>query len=197
MRVSGRACNLLRGPAHQGGVEQSGSARSSSRDEEFTAYVTARMVWLRRVAYLLCQDWHRADDLVQSAITRLYLHWRKASAAENVDGYARTVLVRVFLAEQRGGWRQRVRVVERIPDEAAESADHAGRIDLRAALAALPPRQRAAVVLRFYCDLSIEQAADVLGCSAGTVKSQTARGLDALRRALEPARDLAEGERLA
>lgn len=84
-----------------------------------------------------------------------------------------------------------------MPDEAAESADHAGRIDLRSALAALPPRQRAAVVLRFYCDLSIEQAAGVLDCSAGTVKSQTARGLDALRRALEPAWDLAEGEKPA
>jgi RNA polymerase sigma-70 factor (sigma-E family) len=167
----------------------------AGRDEEFTAYVTARMAWLRRVAYLLCQDWHRADDLVQSAITRLYVHWRRASAADNVDGYARTVLVRVFLAEQRGGWRQRVRVVERTPDVAAEPADHAGGVDLRAALAALPPRQRAAVVLRFYCDLSVEQTAGVLGCSAGTVKSQTARGLDALRRALEP--ELAERERRA
>lgn len=167
----------------------------AGRDEEFTAYVTARMAWLRRVAYLLCQDWHRADDLVQSAITRLYVHWRRAAAADNVDGYARTVLVRVFLAEQRGGWWQRVRVVERTPDAVAEPMDHAGGVDLRTALAALPPRQRAAVVLRFYCDLSVEQSADVLGCSAGTVKSQTARGLDALRRVLQP--ELAEGERLA
>jgi RNA polymerase sigma-70 factor (sigma-E family) len=167
----------------------------ASRDEEFTAYVTARTPWLRRVAYLLCQDWHRADDLVQSAITRLYVHWRRASAAENIDGYARTVLVRVFLAEERGGWRQRVHVVERTPDAPAEPADHAGGVDLRAALASLPPRQRAAVVLRFYCDLSIEQTAGVLNCSAGTVKSQTARGIEALRCVLEP--ELAEGEKLA
>lgn len=166
----------------------------AGRDEEFTTYVTARMPWLRRVAYLLCQDWHRADDLVQTAITRLYVHWRRASAAENVDGYARTVLVRVFLAEQRGGWRQRVRVVDLTPDTAVEPADHAVGMDLRAALAALPPRQRAAVVLRFYCDLSVEQTADVLNCSTGTVKSQSARGLDALRRVLGP---VAEGERLA
>ncbi|MFB4312145.1 SigE family RNA polymerase sigma factor [Actinomadura sp. GTD37] len=164
----------------------------AGRDAEFTAYVTARTPWLRRVAFLLCQDWHRADDLVQTAITRLYVHWRRASAADNVDGYARTVLVRVFLAEQRGGWRQRVRVVERPPDVLVEPADHAGGVDLRAALAGLPPRQRAAVVLRFYCDLSIEQTAGVLGCSAGTVKSQTARGLDALRRVLDP---VPEGER--
>lgn len=166
----------------------------TSRDEEFTEYVTARMPWLRRVAYLLCQDWHRSDDLVQTAITRLYVHWRRASTADNIDGYARTVLVRVFLAEQRGGWRQRVRVVERTPDSAAEPADHAAEVDLRTALAALPPRQRAAVVLRFYCDMSVEQAADVLNCSSGTVKSQTARGLDALRRALQPVPNLAEAE---
>ncbi|TDC67432.1 SigE family RNA polymerase sigma factor [Actinomadura sp. GC306] len=167
----------------------------ASRDEEFTAYVTARIAWLRRVAYLLCQDWHRADDLVQAAITRLYVHWGRASAADNVDGYARTVLVRVFLAEQRGGWRQRVRLVERTPDAVVQPADQAATVDLRAALAALAPRQRAAVVLRFYCDLSVEQTADVLNCSTGTVKSQTARGLDALRRVLAPERNLAERER--
>lgn len=171
--------------------------RTTGRDEEFTRYVTARMPWLRRVAFLLCQDWHRADDLVQTAITRLYVHWRRASAADNVDGYARTVLVRVFLAEQRGGWRQRVRLVERTPDEAVPPADHATDVDLRAALAALAPRQRAAVVLRYYCDMSVEQTADVLNCSTGTVKSQTARGLDALRRTLVPEPNLAERERPA
>ncbi|MBO2464559.1 SigE family RNA polymerase sigma factor [Actinomadura violacea] len=164
------------------------------RDDEFTAYVTARTPWLRRVAYLLCQDWHRADDLVQTAITRLYLHWRRASAADNVDGYARTVLVRVFLAEQRGGWRRRVRLVPEPPDESGGPPDLDGRLDLRDALAALPPRQRAAVVLRFYCDLSVEQTAAVLDCSAGTVKSQTARGLDALRRVLQPVQSLTDGE---
>ncbi|TDD95427.1 SigE family RNA polymerase sigma factor [Actinomadura rubrisoli] len=158
----------------------------TGRDEEFTAYVTARTPWLRRVAYLLCQDWHRADDLVQTAITRLYVNWRRASAADNLDGYARTVLVRVFLAEQRGGWWLRVRVGRRMPDQAVEAADHADVLDLRAALAGLAPRQRAAVVLRFYCDLSVEQTSEVLNCSTGTVKSQTARGLEALRRTLRP-----------
>jgi RNA polymerase sigma-70 factor (sigma-E family) len=164
------------------------------RDDEFTAYVTARTPWLRRVAYLLCQDWHRADDLVQTAITRLYLRWHRASAADNLDGYARTVLVRVFLAEQRGGWRRRVRLVAEPPDAPGGPADLDGGLDLRDALAALPPRQRAAVVLRFYCDLSVEQTAGVLNCSTGTVKSQTARGLDALRRVLQPVQSLTDGE---
>ncbi|WP_067492025.1 SigE family RNA polymerase sigma factor [Actinomadura hibisca] len=162
-------------------------------DDEYTAYVTARMAWLQRVAYLLCQDWHRADDLVQTAITRLYLNWRRASAAENIDGYARTVLVRVFLAEQRGAWWKRVRPFREIPEESGPpdlSADQAAGLDLRAALAALPPRQRAVVVLRFYCDLSVERTAAELGCSTGTVKSQTAKGLEALRRTLRPAEEM-------
>lgn len=155
--------------------------------DDYTAYVNARMPWLQRVAYLLCQDWHRADDLVQTAITRLYVHWRRASATENLDGYTRTVLVRAFLAEQRTAWWRRVNPVHSVPDTEVAFAE--GDLDLRAALAALPPRQRAVVVLRFYCDLSVEQTADALNCSTGTVKSQTARGLAALRRTLEPAEE--------
>jgi len=64
----------------------------SSRDDEYTEYISARMMSLRRTAYLLCQDWHRADDLVQAAITKLYVHWSRARAAEHIDAYARTVL---------------------------------------------------------------------------------------------------------
>lgn len=71
----------------------------SSRDDEYTAYVSARMTSLRRTAYMLCQDWHRADDLVQATITQLYVHW--ARAADHTDAYARTVLVREFLGERR------------------------------------------------------------------------------------------------
>jgi len=159
---------------------------NDSRDAEFTEYVTARVAALRRLAYLLCQDWHQADDLVQDAITRLYVRWNRARAVEHVDAYARTVLVREFLIKRRSGWARRV-TTGPVPDRPGPSVDHDAAVDLRAALAGLPPRQRAVVVLRFYCDLTIDQAAEVLGCSAGTVKSQTAKGLDALRRALEPA----------
>jgi len=161
-----------------------------SRDDEYTAYMTARLPWLQRVAYLLCQDWNRADDLVQTAMTRLYVNWRRARSVENLDGYARTVLVRVFLAEQRTTWWKRVAVVRQMPEPTATSLDHDSNLDLRAALAALPPRQRAAVILRFYCDLSVEQTADVLNCSTGTVKSQTSRALTGLRRILDPTVEL-------
>lgn len=153
-------------------------------DERFTAYVSARSGWLRRMAYLLCQDWHRADDLVQTAVTRLYVHWRRAEKVENLDGYARTVLVRTFFAEQRTSWWQRVGVGSPTPEPAAAGSDPEVEMDLRVALRGLPPRQRAAVVLRYYCDLSVEQTAEAMNCSTGNVKSQTARGLTALRRIL-------------
>ncbi|MFD9125395.1 SigE family RNA polymerase sigma factor [Kitasatospora sp. NPDC059571] len=153
-----------------------------SRDAEFTEYAMSRAGWLRKVAYLLCGDWDRADDLVQESITKLYVNWSRAGRVENRDGYARTVLVNTFLAEQRTSWWRRTRTGVTAPEEAAAWTDVDVSLDLRQALAALPPRQRAAVVLRYYCDLSVEQAADVLGCSAGNVKSQSSRGLDALRR---------------
>jgi RNA polymerase sigma-70 factor (sigma-E family) len=153
------------------------------RDREYVDYVTARLPWLRQVAYLLTHDWHRADDAVQTAITQLYKHWPRASRMENLDGYTRTILVRSFLSERRR-WGSRVQLIADPPDTPTRVADHAGRVAVRDALATMPPRQRATLVLRFYCDLSVEQVADVLRCSQGTVKSQTARGLDALRRML-------------
>ncbi|GAA5040442.1 RNA polymerase sigma-70 factor (sigma-E family) [Thermocatellispora tengchongensis] len=150
-------------------------------DEEYTAYVSARLPWLRKIAYPLCQDWHRADDLVQTAITRLYVKWRQARAADDLDAYVRTMLIRVFLAEQRGGWFSRVRLTSAISHQPSEGGDRDMAMDVSRALAAVPPRQRATLVLRFHCDLSVEQTARALGCSTGTVKSQTARGLAALR----------------
>ena len=165
----------------------------ADRDAEFTEYVSARQGWLRRVAYLLCGDWHRADDLVQSSITKLYAHWHRASRVDNVDGYARRTLVNTYLAEQRSGWA-RWTILHRYsggdatdpePGPAAAGDLDLG-LDLRDALAQLPPRQRATVVLRYYCDLSVEQTAQLMGCSAGNVKSQSARGLANLRSLLDP-----------
>jgi RNA polymerase sigma-70 factor (sigma-E family) len=158
---------------------------SGRRDDEFTEYVTERMWWLRRLAYLLCQDWLRADDLVQATITRLYTHWGRAAAVEHTDGYVRTILVREYLSERRSGWARRVSLTAEPPDTPSVPGDREGSLDLRAALAGLPLRQRATLVLRFYCDLNVDQAAQLLGCSPGTVKSQTAKGISALRRELQ------------
>jgi RNA polymerase sigma-70 factor (sigma-E family) len=163
---------------------------SANHDEEFTEYVSANLGVLRRLAYLLCQDPHRVDDLVQTAITRLYLHWGRARAVDHLDAYTRTILVRVYLRDRQSRWATKVDLHADPPEATAPAQDRDGALDVRAAVAALPPRQRATLVLRYYCDLSVEQTAELLGCSSGTVKSQAAKALGALRRTLgpEPAR---------
>ena len=154
---------------------------SAARDVEFAEYVTLRLPALRRLAVLLCQDWHRADDVVQQAIIKVYVHWARASGADNTDAYVNAILVREFLHERRSGWTRHVSVTDQFPEAPILAVDQDGLMDLQAAVTALPPRQRAVLVLRFYCDLNIDQTAAALGCSAGTVKSQTAKALATLR----------------
>jgi RNA polymerase sigma-70 factor (sigma-E family) len=165
-------------------------------DEEFADYIAARLPSLRRLAFLLCQDRHQADDLAQSAAVRAYVHWAKASRADNTDAYVNAILVREFLHERRSAWVRRVSLTEP-PDTATGQPDHDRSLDLQAAVATLPPRQRAVLVLRYYCDLNIYQAADALGCTPGTVKSQTAKALDALRRTMGDAADAGPAADLA
>ena len=162
------------------------------REAEFADFVATREASLRRLAILLCQDWHRADDLIQVAITKLYVHWPKAKAADSMDAYVRAILVREFLDECRSSWIRRVTLTSQLPDRPAAGADPETSLDMRAALAGLPPRQRATLVLRFYCDLPVEQAAHVLGCTPGTIKSQTAKALNSLRTALGANADAAD-----
>lgn len=151
-------------------------------DEDFVEFMSQRALWLRRVAYLLCQNWDQADDLAQSAMTRLYAQWPRARSFDNLDGYVRRIVVNCFLNEtRRPWWRRLVSQEEAAVDPAAPQTDLDTSLDLREALAALPPQQRATIVLRYYCDLSVEQTAAELHCSQGTVKSNTARGLSALR----------------
>jgi RNA polymerase sigma-70 factor (sigma-E family) len=158
---------------------------TSERDADYSEYVGYRLPALRRLALLLCQDRHRADDLVQQAIIRVYMRWAKASAADNTDAYVNAILVREFLHERRSGWTRRVSVTDHVPEAPILTADRDRLMDLQAAVAALPPGQRAVLVLRYYCDLNIDQTAAALGCSTGTVKSQTAKALAALRGRLD------------
>lgn len=166
------------------------------RDGEFTAYCAARSATLRNTAYLLCGDWHLAHDLTQTALIKLYLAWSRVSRHATIDAYARQVLVRVFLDERRRPWRRERGVFDQtLLDRPVHDPAIAERMAVRAALAEVPPRQRAALVLRFWLDLSVDQAAEALRCSPGTVKSQTARGLATLRAALERMPELVEGQR--
>lgn len=80
----------------------------SGRQADYVAYVEGRLAWLRRLAYLLCQDWHSADDLVQVTVTRLFTHWPRAARMASTDAYVRTILVRTFLDERRSPWFRRV-----------------------------------------------------------------------------------------
>jgi RNA polymerase sigma-70 factor (sigma-E family) len=156
-----------------------------ARPPDFESYVVARRPSLRRTAYLLTGDWDRAEDVVQDALTNLYVHWRRASRASNVDAYVRRTLVNAYLSERRRPWR-RERITEPVPER--EYADPTAVSDERQALLRaldeLAPGQRAVVVLRYWDDLSVEETAALLGTTAGNVKSQASRGLAHLREAL-------------
>ena len=154
-------------------------------EAEYVEYVTARLPALHRAAYLLCGgDADRADDVVQSTITRLYQRWKQASRADNLDAYVHRMLVHTFVDEKRRAW-SRVRLLPWAGSDQTDSGEPQAAIDDRgalvAALRALPPRQRAVLVMRFLLDRPVEEVAEALGCSAGTVKSQTSRGLSVLR----------------
>ena len=157
-----------------------------SWDGEFSEYFTARAHSLRGTAYLLCGDWHRAEDITQIAFTKLYLAWPKLSRHDRLDAYARQVVVRTFLAENRRLWRHREQLTETLPEHGTRSEDIEARLLVTEALRSVPARQRAVLVLRYWNDLSVEETAAALGCSVGTVKSQAARGLATLRQRLGP-----------
>jgi RNA polymerase sigma-70 factor (sigma-E family) len=150
------------------------------QEAECVAYVRARLEWLRRLAYLMCQDWDRADDIAQTTITKIYVNWRRVRDSDNPDAYSRTILVRVFLADRRSAW-SRVRLDAEVPDPPPRYQEESLDVDVRAAVKALPPRQRATLVLRYFCDMSVAETAEVLGCTEGTVKSQSAKAFAAMR----------------
>jgi RNA polymerase sigma-70 factor (sigma-E family) len=156
----------------------------ASEEEAIRDYAAARMPSLLRSAFLLTGgDWYRAEDVVSTAIVKLYLSWRRASRTQYLDSYVRRILVRTWLDEQRRPWR-REHVVDMVPDVGASVDDLERRADLREILAGLPSRQRAVLVLRFYEDLSVDQTAEALGCTPGAVKTLTNRALSAVRRRL-------------
>ena len=157
----------------------------SRRDAEFSEYVAARRPQLTRTAYLLCGDVHRAEDVVQTALIKLYLAWPRIQRSATPDAFARRVMVNVHIDETRRPWRRERPGLDG-HDRVTNTDSPEDRDVLLAALAELPAGQRRVVVLRHYWGLSVEETAADLRCSAGNVKSQTARGLKNLERALSP-----------
>jgi RNA polymerase sigma-70 factor (sigma-E family) len=160
----------------------------SERDEQFHCFVAERRPELVRIATLLTAgDAHLAEDLVQSCLTRLYLSWPAFRGSHNPDGYVYRALANALTDERRRPWRRQERPTAQPPERAnAEPGAGSPAGDaLRLALLDLPPRMRAAVAFRYFHGLDVAATAHALGCSEGTVKSQTARALDHLRAALQ------------
>lgn len=160
----------------------------SPGDAEFTAFVQARWNALYRTAYLMVGEHAAAEDLVQTALSKAYVSWAKVSAARSPDAYVRTILVNTATSWfRRRSWSERP--TDRFPEVATDTAGVAEADDrdwLLHELAKLPLRQRTAVVLRFYDDLSVAETAAAMGCGEGSVKRQTHLALNKLREGLGP-----------
>jgi RNA polymerase sigma-70 factor (sigma-E family) len=158
----------------------------SRRDEEFRAYVTERRPTLLRAATLLTAgDAHLAEDLVQQTLIAMYLAWPRIRRTNGPDGYAYRTLCNALTDQTRRGFWRRERATDELPEPASiPSLPMEERDAVRRALAALPAGMRAAVVLRHWVELDVAETAAALGCTQGTVKSQTARGLERMRELL-------------
>src|SRR2546423_10909626 len=155
------------------------SADHPDHREEFREFAVASQGHLRRSAYLLCGDWHFAEDLVQIAFDRIYRHWSRVRAADNPGAYARQVVYRCFL-DSRKKHLDTVSL-EHLPEQTARADAIDTRLAVLEALRQLPARTRAVVVLRYWEDMSVEQTAGILDISQGAVKSMSSRGLGLLR----------------
>ncbi|TCC17498.1 SigE family RNA polymerase sigma factor [Kribbella speibonae] len=156
----------------------------AKRDDEFSEYVELRRTHLRRIAYLVCGDVHRAEDLVQTALMKLYVAWNRVQRSGNVDAYVRRILVNSGIDESRRPWRRESPGLDGLDPPADSGLAAEDRRALMEALAELPAGQRRVVVLRYFLGLTIEETAADLDCSAGTVKSQSTRALSKLNELL-------------
>ena len=158
----------------------------ASRDDEFAAFVAARQTHLRRIAYAVCGDWHRADDLLQTALVKLYVAWPRLHRDGREEAYTRQIIVRANIDEHRRPWRREQSGLDGHDPVARTELPVEDRSALFDALQALPVMQRKVVVLRHWLGLSVEETAHELGISTGTVKSHSSRGIEKLQAALAP-----------
>jgi len=162
-----------------------GTGQGSPWDDEFARYFGTRVRALRATAYSLCGDWHHAEDITQTALLTLYRVWPRLER-ETLDAYARKVVLRVYLNERRRPGHGREQLTDTVPEVGHEPDAREDRTLVLTALSNMAPKQQEVLVLRYLHDLSVEETAEELGLSAGTVKSQSARGLATLRKRLGP-----------
>jgi RNA polymerase sigma-70 factor (sigma-E family) len=155
-------------------------------EDEFVEFAGAASGRLRRTAFLLCGDWHTAEDLTQTTLAKVFTAWRRISHRDAVNAYAMRTLLNTYLAESRRK-RPAELLTGQVPEQPVETPGPELRLAVLGALATLPPKARAVVVLRYWADMSVDQVASLLGCSTGNVKSQCARALDKLRLLLDDA----------
>ncbi|MER5291181.1 SigE family RNA polymerase sigma factor [Streptomyces pharetrae] len=161
--------------------------RKQARDEEFQAFVIGRWPRLMRTAFLLTGEQHAAEDLVQSTLEQVYVAWRKVGSADEPEAYVRRVMINAHSRRHRRRLREFLApkddsgLAHEQPDTGDRIAQADDRNALLTALAELPARQREAVVLRYWEDLTETQTAEAMGCSVGAVKSNAAKGIAKLR----------------
>jgi RNA polymerase sigma-70 factor (sigma-E family) len=157
--------------------------RPDAARADFESWMVARQARMLRTAYLLTGDVHAAEDLVQTALAKLYLAWDRVSDAPSVDAYARKIMVNEHTSMWRRLWRHRETVTDTSAHDVPVSSPEYDGVGaaLWEAVRALPERQRAVVVLRYYEQLSERETAEALGVTVGTVKSQASRALETLR----------------
>jgi RNA polymerase sigma-70 factor (sigma-E family) len=143
--------------------------RTDAREQAYVEFVTARQTHLRRIAYAICGDWDRADDLLQAALVKLYVAWPRVQRLGSEDAFVRRIIVRANVDEHRGSGRHQ-----------SPGAEGHGGATLFEALQALPAVQRKIVVLRHWLGLSVEETAEELGISPGSVRSHASRALASL-----------------
>ncbi|MER5864651.1 SigE family RNA polymerase sigma factor [Kitasatospora sp. NPDC002040] len=168
-----------------------GSGRRAEARLEFEEFAHARGGALFRTALLLCGDWHLAEDLTQNALARIYASWARVRRADSPEAYARGVLLRCFLSHRRLKRSGERPSLGALPERSTADSDPTLRVTLLEAMARLPPRDRAVLVLRYWEDRSVEETAAELRVSAGAVRSQSHRALGRLRAALGPLDQLA------
>lgn len=157
-------------------------------DGDFARFVKRTRPALRRSAFHLSRDWYEADDLVQRTLIALHRQWDTLEGRDRIGPYARQVMRRLYISDRRKMRWSREVLIGAVPETAVSDDPYflvSERMALIDALAGLGPRQRATLVLRFWEDRSVEDTARALGNESSTVRSQTARALNALREALD------------